>query len=298
MPAKFFICPDGQQVDIGECINKGCRMAWRLPAGRCLSVRTLRAIADQREWKGMPSTTQLLKGVRESYLEITTDYAIDPQESLFRVHGSKCHAFLDQFVGGNELGEERLTDEVTTGQFDFYENETLWDNKFWGSYRINKALGLQQIEIPTGEVYKTGKNKGKPKIKKQWVEGAEPDLFNETIQLNDYRMKLERLGFPVTKIFLEAIGRDSGTYIAKNRGIEQKGILIPVPIIPDEEVTTYLQRKRDALLTALETNTIPPICDQRERWADSPEMMGRKCEKYCNVRETCLALMKGEVKVG
>lgn len=283
MPAVSFICPDGEQISITDCINKGCRLDWCLPAGRCLSVRTLRAIADQREWTGVPSTTQLLKGTREAYLELTTDYPIDPQGALFRVHGSKAHAFLDRFTGANELGEERLFDEVSSGQFDFYDNGVLFDTKTWGSYKVMKAQGLQQIEVATGEVYKAGAKKGQPKTRKEWIEGGTPDLFNEEIQLNDYRMKLEAAGFPVTKIVIEALTRDGGCYIAKNRGVQQNGILIPVRILPDEEVRTYLQNKRDALLQALEAKELPIPCDSRESWED------RKCEKYCNVRETCKA---------
>lgn len=270
-------------------------MDWCLPAGRCLSIRTLRAIAEQRPWTGVPSTTQLLKGTREAYLEITTDYAINPQDALFRVHGSKAHAFLDQFTDANELGEERLTDEISSGQFDFYdpETQTLYDTKTWGSYKVNKALGLQQVEVPTGEVYKTGAKKGQPKTRKEWVKGGEPDLFNEEMQMNDYRMKLEAAGFPVKQMFIEALVRDGNTYIASGRGVQQNGILIPVRILPDDEVRHYLQHKRDALLQALETGIVPPICDQRERWADNPNMMGRKCEKYCNVREACMELLTG-----
>lgn len=262
-------------------------MAWCLPAGRCLSVRTLRAIAEQREWRGIPSTTMLLKGTREVVLEITRDYAINPQDALFRVHGSKAHAFLDQYTGSNELGEERLTDEISSGQFDFYDNGILFDTKTWGSFRVNKALGLYQVEIETGEVYKTGKKKGQPKTRKEWREGGEPDLFNEEMQLNDYRMKLEAAGFPVHQIFIEALIRDGNTWIASSRGVQQNGVLIPVRILPDEQVRDYMEHKRNMLLTALETGKMPDICDQRERWADTPMGLGRKCQKYCNVACYC-----------
>lgn len=288
MPAKWFICPDSERTLIADCLNQ-CRICDQLPAGRCLSIRTLRAIAEQRSWEGKPSTTQLLKGTREVYLEITTDYAIDPQDSLFRVHGSKAHAFLDQFTGDNELGEERLHDEICSGQFDFYDSETqtLYDIKTWGSYRIMRALGLKQVEVPTGEVYKSDcKNgkKGQPKTRKEWVEGGEPDLFNEEIQLNDYRMKLEAIGFPVKAMFIEAIARDGGCYIAKNRGVEQNGMLIPIRRLPDETVKQYLENKRMLLMNALESGMIPIPCTRYETWE------GKKCEKYCNVRETCRAL--------
>lgn len=283
MPAKWFICPDGGQVEISDCLTGTCRLAETLPGGRCLSLRTLRLIAEQRKWNGVPSTTQLLKGTREAFLEITTDYPINPQDALFRVHGTKQHNSLDRFVTGNELSEQRLNDEFSSGMFDFYdpESKTLYDNKFTGSYKVMKALGIRQIDVPTGEVYKTGKKKGQPKTRKEWVEGGRKDRLDWAIQLNDYRIKLENAGYEVRHMIIEALIRDGGCYIAKNRGLNQNGVLIEINRISDTWIKRYMQKKHDALMKALETGTLPPKCRFRERWA------GRKCEKYCNVREIC-----------
>jgi hypothetical protein len=74
--------------------------------------------------------------------------------------------------------------------------------------------------------------------------------------------------------------------MAKNRGIERNGELIPVRILPDDEVREYLQGKRDALLTALETGEMPPPCTDEERWADK-EGPGRKCLGFCRVARFC-----------
>jgi len=265
-------------------------MASEFPVGRCLSVRTLRFIADQREWTGTPSTTQLLKGVREAMLEILTEYDISPQDSLFRIFGTRSHDLLDKYTDDNELSEERLFDEISSGQFDFYDPATLqlMDNKFWGSYKIMKALGLYQVEVPTGEVYKSGKKKGQPKTRKEWREGGHKDRFDVAIQLNDYRIKLESIGFPVRQMVIEAITRDGNTWVAKNRGIEQNGLLIPINRISDHWVRRYMKAKRDALMNVLETRIVPPRCKPRERWN------GRKCDKYCNVRVICSKLKTGE----
>jgi hypothetical protein len=286
MPAKWFICPDENKTLITDCLTT-CRIADQLPAGRCLSLRTLRLIADQREWTGVPSTTQLLKGTREAYLELVTDYALNPQDELWRVHGSKAHQLLEQYHD-NALGEIRLTDEICSGQFDFYDpdDQILYDSKTWGSYKIMKAMGLQQVEVETGEVYKSGEKKGKPKTRKEWVEGGAPDLFNEEIQLNDYRMKLEAAGFPVKAMFIEALCRDGNTWMAAKRGIQQVGVLIPIRRLPDEEVKRYLRIKAMYLNVALHPDCSPNSCvvdkcNERENW------QGRKCEKYCRVREAC-----------
>lgn len=285
MPATMFRCPDGQTVQMDWCLNVECRMG-----RRCLSKRTLRMIAEQREWTGEPSTTQLLKGTREAFLELTKEYSLTPDAELFRVLGSKAHAYLEEFTD-NELTEERLHDEISSGQFDFYdpEEQGLYDTKTWGSFKVARALGYrsESKEVPTGEYYKTGEKKGQPKYKKvTTIVQGEPDMRDTELQLNDYRMKLEAIGFPVKRMYVEAIIRDGGTYMAKNRGIERNGELIPVKILPDEEVRQYMKSKRDALLHALETGTMPPPCTDEERWADK-EGPGRKCLGFCRVARFC-----------
>lgn len=282
MPAKYFICPDGQHTTIENCL-KECRLCKELPAGRCLSARTLRAISDSRVWTGKPSTTQLLKGTREAYLEIIHDYAIDPQKSLFMLQGTKAHGELEKYVGKNELSEIRLDDGTSTGMFDFYDSElkTLFDNKVSGSYKIRKALGKYSVDVPTGEVYKTGEKKGLPKTRKEWADGGYRDCLDWKIQLNDYRIKLEQCGFPVEKMFIEAIARDGGIQAAWRNGIEQNGVLIEINKIPDRHVKAYMDTKASLLINALNTKTTPPECNARECWH------GRKCNGYCNVFQFC-----------
>lgn len=281
MPAVGFKC-FGKNIEFAQCLAE-CPFADKFPAGRCLSKRTLRFIAEQREWNGVPSTTQLLKGTREAAFEILYPYYIDPQQSIFRIIGTKSHGLLEQYVGSNELGEERLKDEISSGAFDFYDSETcdLYDTKTSGSYKVRKALGLYQVDVPTGEVYKTGANKGKPKTKKEWREGGYRDCLDWKIQLNDYRMKLESYGFPVRKMFIEAFPRDGGVKAAAMNGVDQNALLLPINKIPDRHIRAYMMDKSSRLLNAIETKFIPPKCRPRETWN------GRKCQGYCNVSEYC-----------
>jgi len=94
-------------------------------------------------------------------------------------------------------------------------------------------------------------------------------------------MKIEALGFPVHMMAIEALCRDGGTYIAKNRGITFNGALIPVNHISDHWIKKYMKTKAEALHKALQTGEIPPQCKPRETWN------GRKCEKYCSVKKAC-----------
>ena len=279
MPAIGFICPDGDCHRFEECFA-GCPIYYDFPAGRCMALRNLRMIAEQRPWTGKPSCTQLLKGTREAFLEITKDYYFDPQDAIFRIIGTKAHAELDKFTGDNEIGEIRLEIKGITGAFDYYESGKLYDSKTYGSYKVMQCLGLKTKEQETGEAYKSGARKGQPKKKKIIVQG-EPELTEQELQMNLYRMMLEDAGFPVKGLFLDVNVRDGNTVPARQRGIMKNAYLIPIPKLPDDQVLAYFLPKRNALLTALETGEMPPECSLEERWE------GRKCERYCHVAEFC-----------
>ena len=292
MPYSKYICPDGQKVGISECLEE-CRLAEQInpitgekwcPAGRCLSKRTLNALADQRQWNGKPSTTQLLNGTRESFLKITRDYPINPRDSLFMLHGTKVHDYLEKYTDEEGLSEIRIDDGVSTGAFDYYSPEdggTLYDVKTYGSFKVAKVLGLQEVKVPTGEVYKTGAKKGQPKFRKEFRPGVHSRL-DLAIQLNDYRMKIEKeLNKPVNILVCEIIVRDGNTFIANSRGITQPGYLVPINKISDIWIERYMKKKADDLIKALETNTLPPPCRHSETWG------GLKCERYCSVAEFC-----------
>ena len=284
-----FICPDLHECKIEDCL-KSCRMADKLSAGRCLSVRSLGAIAEQRVWNGTPSTTQLLNGTREAYLTIKCDYSIDPQDYVYALFGTKVHALLEDYTPDNGLSEERLFDDVSSGAFDFYQDGVLYDVKTYGSYAVAKTLGLVEKMIPDG-VYKTSKagkyNKGDIKYKKIFVEGGIHKRFNLMVQLNDYRMKLEKCGFNVDKMVCEILVRDGGTYIASSRGVHQKALLVTINKISDHWISAYMKEKARRLQEALATDTLPPPCSPRERWYDKNTARSGKCANFCPVRFQC-----------
>lgn len=274
---KYFICPDGIKVEIEKCLTK-CRMA-----ERCLSLPTLRSIAQQRPWKGKPSTTQLIKGTREAYIEIIfDDLEEDPDDCMFRFLGTKVHLNLEELTG-DMLAEEKMEDKDLTGIFDLYDHEEkcLYDYKTSGSYKIAKALGLKEIDIPVpGEFFKSGPRKGQQKTQKKIVQ-KEPDCRDWELQLNKYRLMIEDAGFPVERIKIEAIVRDGGTYLAKQRGIVKNSYIIPIRKLPDEEVKEYFADKSKALLDAISKKEMPPICSEDERWG------GNKCKGYCIACKHC-----------
>lgn len=282
MPSIGFKCECGE-VSFEQCL-KDC------PRGvRCLSRPTLVELAKQRVWSGKPSTTQLLNGTRYAMLEILEDYYIDPESQAFRLLGTKVHSRLEDSGSDNELVETRFEDDDMTGIADLYEikEETLWDYKVLGSFKVAKTVGInfEMVDHPEGEVYQksgNGYSKGDiKKVKRYFIDESLADRWEYTMQLNRYRIFYEQKGHPVKHIKIQAIVRDGGSMTAKSRGIEKSFYVIDIPIIPDEEVLGYYEHKEIALHNALQDRYYPK-CNNRENWE------GRKCcPEYCNVYDKC-----------
>ena len=206
----YFKCPDGTQRPIKECLES-CPN----PEGRCLSLPTLYELGQVRPWKGRASTTQLLKGVRQVYLEITQPYAIDPFDSAFMLLGTRHHQQLDSTAKLLEMLSEQNIDTETTGILDLLEPDTLdtgnyilCDYKTSGSYAVAKALGRKN-------------NQG------------EPDMLDWELQLNNYRMGVEKLGLTVSRMVIQCCVRDGGTRTARDNKVPEKFVRIPVKRLDD-----------------------------------------------------------------
>lgn len=282
MPAKKFICPNGQKVPIASCLA-GC-----IQDERCMFLPTLRAIAKSLD-RGIeePTVTELIAGVRETYLKKTTSYAVDPQSVLYALHGQAVHTINENHTDGEILSEIRLQDKITSGKFELFgkiideEEGVLGDLKVTSSYKLMKALGIYKEEIETGEVYKTGLRKGQPKTKKVLCYDGVRFVMDWAIQLNYYRILLEQAGFTVKRMFIQAMCRDCNLRTAAERGITRPVYIIPIHKISDCWIHRYFQHKAKLLAAAIETNRLPPVCTAKERWGDV------KCLSYCDGRENC-----------
>ena len=185
MPATMFICPDGERISIIKCLDK-CRKGQR-----CMFLPTLRAVAESLD-RGLEeaTVTELIAGVRETYLKKTTAYAVDPQSVLYSLHGQAVHTIHEGHTEGEILGEIRLKDKLTSGKFDLYgkildeEEGVLGDLKVTSSYKIMMALGIYKIDVLTGEDYKTGARKGQPKMRKEFCYDGVRHIWDWAVQLN------------------------------------------------------------------------------------------------------------------
>ena len=282
MPATKFICPNGQRIRITDCLSS-CPNSQR-----CMFLPTLRAVANSLERNiSEPTVTELIAGVRETYLKKTSAYAVEPASILYALQGQAIHSINELNTQGAILSEERLKDEITSGQFDLYgkildaDEGVLGDLKITSSFKLMRALGIYKVKVDTGEVYKSGLKKGQPKFRTELRYDGVRDLLDWAIQLNAYRMLLESAGFSVNRMIIQAICRDSSLRIAQERGIDKSVYLIPINKISDHWLTRYFQHKAKLLRNAIESKTLPPVCSYRERWGN------RKCLAYCAARENC-----------
>ena len=263
MSLKYFLCPDGQKRAIMECLEHCPRTE-----GRCLSLPTLYDIGHDRQWQGIPSTTQLLNPTRQEYLKITKDYAIKPKSRAFALLGTRHHRRLEvvaKKIEGIEA-ELKLKSQEVSGILDLLEPDPtqagyyiLWDYKTWGSYSLALHLSLK-------------------------ING-EYEQRQIALQTNNYRILVEaikELDFKISQIKVQCTVRDGHTKSAYWNKIEDTIVVLPIDFLPDDEVKEYFSRKRVALLTALETETMPELCDWEERWK------GRRCKgDLCPVHPFC-----------
>ncbi len=261
MPLTQFQCPDGEYIDIEDCLEQ-CRMG-----SRCLSLPTLRVAGRDREWDGIPHVTNLLNGTMLEMLKIHNDYAIDPKSRAFSMLGSTHHKLLEEYADGDsEIGLVYGDPPWIQGTADYLEVDgddiVLWDYKTWGSYRVKRALGIHKSG---GKVYTGGK----------------PDLEHEELQLNMYRIMIEEAqDIHIDRIQLQVTVRDGGIRAAVESGVDQSIYIIPIRRLNDEYVLDWFVNKAIKLLGAVYTKEAD-ICTKEERWDDN------RCKKYCEVAACC-----------
>lgn len=272
MPLRWFNCNRGKQVPIEDCLA-GCPC-------ECMTLPTRIAIAQEREWTGKPSTTQLLNGTMMNFLKITRDYVINPDDKAFSLHGTGHHSTLSQEA--DKLGfvnEFMVEDETNTGHFDLAEPDInnpgfviLEDYKTWGSYKIANLIVADKVGKGESAFYRYN-----------ILPNGEYDIhdFDLEMQMNDYRVKMEKMGVKVSKMRVQVTVRDGGIAMARSRGIKNNIYLLNVRKLPDEKVVEYFKNKAEELRQALATGSWLFPCSAQENWND------KRCLEYCEVWGDC-----------
>ena len=287
MTANQFVCPNHDKILIKQCLANCPHHI------RCMAKPTLETVAKSVSDRNLGrkfSVTELIAGTREQYLKKTTNYAINPQDHIFAMHGSAVHSICEHSTSSSVLTELRLANDLYTGQIDCYGDvlgngkKILLDYKVTSSYKAMIALGYYKEELPTGEVYKTGLKKGQPKTKKVWRYDGVRKLYEWAIQVNGYRLLLEEHNFKVDDMYIQLYVRDYSVRISSERNITQPMYLLHINKISDTWLYQYFAAKKTRLETAIKSGSVPAYCSSRESWK------GRKCAEYCDVYEECKRL--------
>lgn len=281
-----FICPDGQQVDIADCF-KSCRLEHR-----CLTLPSLMLISGGRTWRGTASTTQLLNGTMEEFLKLTCPYFVDPDKRAFMLQGIRHHKSLEQAAKKLGMAAE-IPLSFDRDIFDLLEWEGkklgLTDYKYWGSYRVAKALGIVEVgrqPDPSGACYKSSGKWGKagsPKMVPIWEQDpGKVDNWEAEYQLNHYRIMVKEVAnLDIDWMQLQVTVRDGGLREAKDKGVFRNTYNIPIPMLPDDMIVQYFFIKNMNLMEALEKGEWNTPCSIEESWE------GKKCKDWCDVWEWC-----------
>jgi hypothetical protein len=188
---------------------------------------------------------------------------------------------MERNMPNGYICETRFEDDICSGQIDAYDSitKTLIDFKFYGAFVLAKKLGHMPTYGPTGEYYVRGEKKGKEKWGNTW-KPCEPEILEPQRQLSYYKVLLENHGLKVDRLKLQMFLRGGLDKTAKEYGITRFSNPIYLPIIPKDEIRAYMEEKYGALITALNTKTIPPVCE--DRWKDD-----LKCKQYCGANINC-----------
>ncbi len=284
---EWFKCLDGEIIPVKDCLTK-CRLN-----ERCLTLPTLTLIAQEREWTGVASTTQLLNGTMYTFLKLTQPYTIDPDKMAFALHGTIHHDKLRDVAKELNLPAEIPLTTEDRDIFDLLEPEdggwTLTDYKTWGSFRVAKVLGLVEAgkkPDPTGAVYKSSGKwgaAGSPKMITVFQRmPQQADNWETELQLNHYRIMLEERGLKIGKMQIQITVRDGGLAVAHSRGLDRNTYMVPIRRLEDEDVEYYFKAKKCHLQDALRQKSWSTPCDNRECWD------GNRCRDYCEVAIYCV----------
>jgi hypothetical protein len=284
MPAIGFKYPEGDTISFEDALSNKKLDVERMG----VYLTALQEMAKQRDPDRKPSVTELINGTCQSFLQRKEEYYIDPQEHAFSLAGTMHHKILEDNASTDEA-EISLEGIDITGIVDLYDSttKTLVDYKNTGSYKASQVLGMEFYleDDPSGAVYKRSGRWGKAgtpkKVKRFFPNPKKADLGDWALQINMYRFMLESTGKQVDKMYVQMTVRDGGLIAARDRGVERNIYLVEVPYIHNDHLMDFFKEKRDRLIEALESNTMPNKCNDKETWD------GIKCQRFCDVRHLC-----------
>lgn len=287
MKENSFLCPDGQTILVKDCMSQ-CRMGQR-----CLAKPLLVNASRVRDLNRTNfSVTEVLSPTLYMYLKATHNETINPFSSIAATVGTSVHGILENCLPHNYAGEFRLNYQGLTGQMDCIdlEHHTLYDYKVVGAYKCATMMGGRPLWKPY--IITRGKRKGETEMRQQWFYDGLHHYGDYCKQQNLYRILLGKHGIPIEDMFLQVIIKEPINTI-KTFNLDKQCYLLKLPKMNDQRLLDYALYKKDALVNAIATNTMPRQCSAKDRWVSKTYPMGRRCKDYCSVSYCCPYYNKG-----
>lgn len=273
MPLKRLITLTGNEIELTKIdIIKDCDKFGVSPA-------TLQYIIEHQSSRGdvggaEVTASQIGKGIRQMYLEDTTDFAMTPQKMIAGTMGTLKHAKIN--VGGEDIISEVRYKSLNGHISAKHDNACI-------VHKENKIIDIYDLKA-------IGWFKCKMIIEKGvWAEGKDYGF-----QLNLQAVLIEQnTDYKVDRLFLEFVPRDldarKRAEAAKLGYVEPGVILYEVPKLDPDTVISAYENVWKARQQA-HTEGYAPICDEELRWVNAKTGISKRCEEYCPVVEACKAM--------
>lgn len=241
-----------------------------------VSPATLQYLLDHQSSRGDVQTTevtasQIGKGVRQMYLEETTDFAMYPQDLIAGTMGTLKHAKIN--IGGPDIISEIRFKSANGHISAKHDNACI-------VHRENKVVDIYDLKA-------IGWFKAKMIIERGiWEEGKEYGM-----QLNLQAVLLEQnTDYHVNKLFLEFMCRDLDARKkaeAAKLGYDKPGVILyEVPRLDSDLVLASYEAVYSAKEQA-HKDTYAPICPEELRWVNKKSGESIRCQGYCPVADAC-----------
>jgi hypothetical protein len=286
VPVVGFIDDAGKRVKFADIASgKG---EWWLPRPLLRALSRSYRSADHYGAGDVISVTTLGNPVQQIRLMQRHDVYVEPLRSLWAMHGTLAHAWLEAGLdpdSGNEVAERRLVidfeGQLVGGTFDLIERDdesAPWvgqDYKVLGGYKVAKMVNEGAVKGALEYVMQAN-------VYRYMI--ARPDCREVIAEREPGHATMwrpfEHAGLVVPRWRLVTIARDwtASKYEGTIRPVEP----IEIPLIEPERVEAYM-RERIALYTAAEMcdDAGLPECSRDETWN------GRRCAQWCDAASVC-----------
>ena len=214
-------------------------------------------------------------------------YAIKPESLIAAFTGTGLHKINEEAVQNESwvTVEQRLEDEITSGQIDAYgyifsdDELAICDYKTTSGFKVMKALGVMSTDVETEQVYKTGPKRGQHKTVKKLTTDNAHLCLDWLLQQNHYRMLLEEHGMKVDAMYIQAYIKDSPVRLPV--GYQHSQFVIKLGKISNHWLKEWFGRRKERIEEAIRNEELPPKCSDKDTWN------GTKCERFCDVAHLC-----------